>query len=177
MPIINLLHPQNLSCYPSWLGALHKHPPSNPFAAKPMKDLTAVRLVVMATLLITLTYCFLLLPHLSISICCVFLVLFQNLLYPSPTFCSDFVQQLTQLGHGSWQWFTVIQIMGTEHSFFMPMRTSLRFISYIVYEIISILFSDYRTHMLTSPGVENRLKLLSLNPTLYLGKPSYLLNL
>lgn len=31
--------------------------------------------------------------------------------------------------------------------------------------------------MLTSPGMENRLKLLALNPVLYLGKPSYLLNL
>lgn len=75
-----------LLCYPSWLAALHKHPPSNPFATRPMKDLTSVRLVVLATLLFTLTYCFLLLPHLSISVCCVLLVLIQNLLYTSPIF-------------------------------------------------------------------------------------------
>ena len=165
-----------LLCYTSCLGALHKHPPSNPFAARPKKDPTAVRLVVLATLLITLTSCFLPLPHLSISICCRFSVLTQNLLYPSPDFCSNFVQHLAQLGHGSRQWFVVIQIRWAEDSFFMPMRRSLSFISYIVYEIISILFSDYRTHMLTFPVVESRLKLLSLNPTLCLGKPSYLLN-
>lgn len=67
------------SCYPSCLGALHKHPPSNPFAARPLKGLAAVRLVVLATLLITLTYSFLLLPHLSTSICCGFLVLDSKL--------------------------------------------------------------------------------------------------
>lgn len=166
-----------ISCYPSCLAALHKHPPSNPFAARPMKDPTSVRLVMLATLLFTLTYCFLLLPRLSISICCGFLVLIQNLLYMSLTFCSGFVYRFAQLGRGLWQCFIVIQIRGREHRFFMAMRTNLSFISYVVYEIINILFSDYRTLMLPPQRMENILKLLSLNPTLYLCKISYLLNL
>lgn len=95
-------------------------------------------------------------------------------MYPSRTFCSDFSKHLGQLGHDSRHWFLATQIIGTEHRFFTSVRIV---ISYTDYEIISILFSGYRTHMLTSPGMENRLKLLALNPALYLGKPSYLLNL
>lgn len=74
----------------------------------------------------------------------------------SPIFCSDFVQYLAQQGHGSWQWFIVIQIMGTEHNFLKLMIISLSFISEVVYEIISILFSGYGTDMPPSPGVEYR---------------------